>query len=38
MTAVDGTTGQVDEVEELAADGLRWLVADARDTADGGLA
>ncbi|MDQ0906700.1 hypothetical protein QFZ22_002685 [Streptomyces canus] len=38
MTAVDGTTVQVDEVEELAVDGLRWLVAAARETADGGLA
>lgn len=38
MTAVDGTTVQVDEVEKLAVDGLRWLVAAARETADGGLA
>ncbi|MET7687522.1 lanthionine synthetase LanC family protein [Streptomyces sp. NPDC005483] len=38
MKAVDGTTVQVDEVEELAVDGLRRLVSDARETADGGLA
>src|SRR3954463_9158619 len=38
MTAVDGGTVQVDDVEELAVDGLRWLVAAARETADGGLA
>ncbi|GAA3787283.1 hypothetical protein GCM10022403_022500 [Streptomyces coacervatus] len=35
MTAVDGTV--VDEVEELAADGLRWLLAAARETEGGGL-
>ncbi|WP_053850486.1 lanthionine synthetase LanC family protein [Streptomyces sp. NRRL B-24085] len=38
MTAVEGTTVQVDEVEELAADGLRWLLSAARSTADGALA
>ncbi|MFG2725384.1 lanthionine synthetase LanC family protein [Streptomyces canus] len=38
MTVVDGTTVRVDEVEELAVDGLRWLVAAAREPADGGLA
>ncbi|MEU0946225.1 lanthionine synthetase LanC family protein [Streptomyces canus] len=38
MTAVDGTTVRVDDVEELAVDGLRWLVAAARETGDGGLA
>lgn len=38
MTAVGGTNVRVDEVEELAVDGLRWLVAAARETADGGLA
>lgn len=37
MTEVDGTTVRTDEVEALAADGLRWLVAAARETADGGL-
>ncbi|MEU0410038.1 lanthionine synthetase LanC family protein [Streptomyces griseorubiginosus] len=37
MTAVDGTTVRADEVEALAVDGLRWLVAAARETADGGL-
>lgn len=36
MTAVGGTV-VVDEVEELAADGLRWLLATARETEDGGL-
>ncbi|MEV6947273.1 lanthionine synthetase LanC family protein [Streptomyces sp. NPDC051172] len=36
MTAVDGTV-MVDEVEELAADGLRWLLAAARETEGGGL-
>ncbi|MFC8432862.1 lanthionine synthetase LanC family protein [Streptomyces sp. NPDC057253] len=39
MTAVAGTTAVgADEVEALAADGLRWLVAAARDTEDGALA
>ena len=38
MTAVDGTTVRVDEVEELAVDGLRWLVAAARETGEGALA
>ncbi|MFF7934759.1 lanthionine synthetase LanC family protein [Streptomyces sp. NPDC007940] len=38
MTAVDGTNVQVDEVEALAVDGLRWLVAAARESADGALA
>jgi hypothetical protein len=38
MTAVDGTTVRVDEVEGLAVDGLRWLVSAARETAHGGLA
>ncbi|NEA98020.1 lanthionine synthetase LanC family protein [Streptomyces sp. SID13726] len=37
MTAVDGTTVRVDEVEQLAVDGLRWLVAEAGETPDGGL-
>lgn len=37
MTEVDGTTVAVDEVEALAEDGLRWLLAAARETADGGL-
>ncbi|MEU9169863.1 hypothetical protein AB0D34_18995 [Streptomyces sp. NPDC048420] len=36
--AVDGTTVRVDEVEELAVDGLRWPAAAARDTPRGGLA
>ncbi|MFF4252342.1 lanthionine synthetase LanC family protein [Streptomyces sp. NPDC001663] len=37
MTAVDGTTVVVDEVEALAVDGLRWLLATARETDGGGL-
>ncbi|WP_344397838.1 lanthionine synthetase LanC family protein [Streptomyces longisporus] len=36
MKEVDGTV-MVDEVEELAADGLRWLLAAARETEGGGL-
>ncbi|MBD0838522.1 lanthionine synthetase LanC family protein [Streptomyces sp. TRM68416] len=31
------TTKEVDGAEELAADGLRWLLGVARDDADGGL-
>ncbi|MFJ6389973.1 lanthionine synthetase LanC family protein [Streptomyces sp. NPDC091972] len=38
MTAVEGTTVRVDEVEELAADGLRWLMSAARETGTGALA
>jgi hypothetical protein len=37
MTAVDGTTTQVDEVEQLAVDGLRWLRDAARETGGDGL-
>ncbi|MFI7405253.1 lanthionine synthetase LanC family protein [Streptomyces sp. NPDC049541] len=36
MTEVDDTV-KVDEVEELAADALRWLLAAARETEGGGL-
>ncbi|MFI0537511.1 lanthionine synthetase LanC family protein [Streptomyces sp. WSLK1-3] len=38
MAGVDGTTVRVDAVEELAVDGLRWLVSTARETPEGGLA
>ncbi|MFJ6657367.1 lanthionine synthetase LanC family protein [Streptomyces sp. NPDC091377] len=38
MTAPEATVVVVDEIEELAADGLRWLTAAARDTPGGGLA
>ncbi|MFF4500956.1 lanthionine synthetase LanC family protein [Streptomyces sp. NPDC001401] len=37
MSAVGGTDVTVDEVEALAADGLRWLLAAARETEGGGL-
>ncbi|MEU6353653.1 lanthionine synthetase LanC family protein [Streptomyces sp. NPDC047072] len=37
MTAVEGTTVRTDQVEELAADGLRWLISTARESEDGGL-
>ncbi|MGW7298754.1 lanthionine synthetase LanC family protein [Streptomyces sp. NPDC054829] len=37
MIASDVTRPAVDEVEALAADALRWLVAQARDVGDGGL-
>ncbi|MEU2280709.1 lanthionine synthetase LanC family protein [Streptomyces sp. NPDC013178] len=38
MTAVDGVGAlAVDEVEALAAEGLRWLLGVARETGDGGL-
>jgi hypothetical protein len=38
MTAPEAAVVAVDEVEELAVDGLRWLTAAARETGDGGLA
>ncbi|MEV5808041.1 lanthionine synthetase LanC family protein [Streptomyces parvulus] len=38
MTATGGTTVTVDEVEELAAEALRWLIGTAREAPDGGLA
>ncbi|WP_079249343.1 lanthionine synthetase LanC family protein [Streptomyces sp. IMTB 2501] len=38
MTAPEAAVAAVDEVEELAADGLRWLIAAARETAGRGLA
>ncbi|MFI6360413.1 hypothetical protein ACIBJF_49665 [Streptomyces sp. NPDC050743] len=38
MTAPESAVVAVDEVEGLAVDGLRWLTAAARETADGGLA
>ncbi|MGX1512943.1 lanthionine synthetase LanC family protein [Streptomyces collinus] len=38
MTAPGSTVVAVDEVEDIAVDGLRWLTGTARETADGGLA
>ncbi|MGV9913997.1 lanthionine synthetase LanC family protein [Streptomyces tendae] len=38
MTAPGATVVAVDEVEDIAVDGLRWLTGVARETADGGLA
>ncbi|MEU9335533.1 lanthionine synthetase LanC family protein [Streptomyces sp. NPDC048290] len=38
MTGPESTLVEVDDVEELALDGLRWLTAAARETAGGGLA
>jgi hypothetical protein len=38
MTAPGTTVVAVDEVEDIAVDGLRWLTATARETPDGGLA
>ncbi|MEV5762902.1 lanthionine synthetase LanC family protein [Streptomyces tendae] len=38
MTAPGATVVAVDEVEDIAVDGLRWLTGAARKTADGGLA
>ncbi|WP_234444310.1 hypothetical protein [Streptomyces sp. NRRL F-525] len=38
MTAPEATLVAVDEVEELAVDGLRWLIGAARETSGGGLA
>ncbi|MEU2051707.1 lanthionine synthetase LanC family protein [Streptomyces bungoensis] len=38
MTAPEATVVAVDEVEELAVDGLRWLTGAARETPGGGLA
>ncbi|MFD5241097.1 lanthionine synthetase LanC family protein [Streptomyces tendae] len=38
MTAPGATVVAVDEVEDIAVDGLRWLTGAARETADGGLA
>ncbi|MFD4553312.1 lanthionine synthetase LanC family protein [Streptomyces sp. NPDC058469] len=38
MTAPEATVVAVDEVEELAVDGLRWLIEAARETPGGGLA
>ncbi|WP_405995167.1 lanthionine synthetase LanC family protein [Streptomyces sp. NBC_00986] len=38
MTAPEATVVAVDEVEELAVDGLRWLIGAARETSGGGLA
>ena len=38
MTAPEATVVAVDEVEELAVDGLRWLLGAARETSGGGLA
>ena len=38
MTAPEATVVTVDEVEELAVDGLRWLIGAARETSGGGLA
>ncbi|QKZ17819.1 lanthionine synthetase LanC family protein [Streptomyces chartreusis] len=37
MTETDATTMKTDEVEALAADGLRWLLSVARDTGGGGI-
>ncbi|MGW1007270.1 lanthionine synthetase LanC family protein [Streptomyces sp. NPDC002520] len=37
MTAPETKVVAVDEVEELAVDGLRWLTAAARETSGGGL-
>ncbi|WP_416962365.1 lanthionine synthetase LanC family protein [Streptomyces sp. Agncl-13] len=38
MTAPEATIMAVDEVEELAVDGLRWLIRAGRETSGGGLA
>jgi len=38
MTAPEATVVAVDEVEELAVDGLRWLIGAGRETSGGGLA
>ncbi|MFK0070032.1 lanthionine synthetase LanC family protein [Streptomyces sp. NPDC091046] len=38
MTAPGTTVVTVDEVEDIAADGLRWLTGTARETRAGGLA
>nr|WP_306938595.1 hypothetical protein [Streptomyces phaeochromogenes] len=38
MAASEVTVVAVDEAERLAVDGLRWLTATARETAEGGLA
>jgi hypothetical protein len=38
MTAPGATVVAVDEVEDIAVDGLRWLMAAARETPGGGLA
>ncbi|MFG2829135.1 lanthionine synthetase LanC family protein [Streptomyces sp. NPDC048434] len=38
MTAPEATVPVVDEVEELAVEGLRWLTGAARETSGGGLA
>ncbi|MEV5984812.1 lanthionine synthetase LanC family protein [Streptomyces sp. NPDC052051] len=38
MTVPEATAVAIEEVEELALDGLRWLTAAARDTEGGGLA
>ncbi|MFF2203547.1 lanthionine synthetase LanC family protein [Streptomyces sp. NPDC058145] len=38
MTAPEATVVAVDEVEDLAVEGLRWLTEAARETDDGGLA
>ncbi|MEV6796122.1 lanthionine synthetase LanC family protein [Streptomyces sp. NPDC051320] len=38
MTAPGATDVDVDEVEGLAVDGLRWLIETARETSRGGLA
>lgn len=38
MTAPETPVVAVDEVEELAVDGLRWLIGAARETSGGGLA
>ncbi|AXL90005.1 lanthionine synthetase C family protein [Streptomyces sp. CB09001] len=38
MTAPGATGVAVDEVEDIAVDGLRWLTGAARETPDGGLA
>ncbi|MGV9455079.1 lanthionine synthetase LanC family protein [Streptomyces sp. NPDC003635] len=37
MISIPAAGPAVDEVEELAADALRWLLAQAREVADGGL-
>jgi hypothetical protein len=38
MTAPETTTVAIDDVEELAEDGLKWLLGAARETTGGGLA
>ncbi|MET9356868.1 lanthionine synthetase LanC family protein [Streptomyces sp. NPDC006617] len=38
MTAPGTTVVAVDEVEDIAVDGLRWLTGAARETPDGGVA